>query len=197
MLHYTIKIKVIVTCRQSREIDVEMNDIQWWRERRMREKLAWSTKSPTVTKRSQTVTNGRKRSQVIASRRKWSQTITNNRKCLELVASGRECSQMLQMVTSGRKCSKCSKFPNVLSFPNVSNVPYGLNAPNVLNVSNVPNVPDVPNVWNGSSGPYVAKNGKSRCLNFTFTWKVTVVYSWEVLFLTISEKWGYFCKTLC
>ena len=148
----------------------------------MREKLAWSTKS-------QAVTNSRKRSQMIASSSKWFQAITNqtgnDRKCSELVVNVRK---RLQMITNGRKCSKCSKFPNVLSISNVSNVSYVSNAPNVLNVSNVPEVPDVPNVLNVLNGPYVAKSRKNWCPNFTVTWKITLVYSWEIPFLTISGK---------
>ena len=62
MLHFTIKvlIKVIVTGRQSRERDVEMNDITVVEREENERKVSLKYKVPKVTKRSQTVTNGHK-----------------------------------------------------------------------------------------------------------------------------------------
>ena len=118
MLDFTIKIQVIVTGRQSRERDVEMNNITVVeRERRIKEKLAWSRKrSQNCRKRSQmvaNVTNGGKRSQMIASSSKWSQMITNHQEWSEMFGTGRKRSRMF-----ANGCRWSQAVANVL---NVSN----------------------------------------------------------------------------
>ena len=61
MLHFTIKIKVIATGRQSRERDVEMNDItvveREENERKVSLKYKVANGHKTVAKRSQMVAN--------------------------------------------------------------------------------------------------------------------------------------------
>ena len=117
------------------------------------------------------VANDCKQSQTIGNDQNWSQVITNVCKQLQTVADGhkRKCSKCSKCSKHSKcfKCSICFKCPKYSHCFNVQKFP------DVLNVSNVPN------------GPYVAK---SRCPNFTVTWKITVVSSWAVRFLTFFGK---------
>ena len=67
MLHFTIKIKVIVTGRQSKERDAEMNDITVVEREENERKVSLKYK---VANDHKTVANGHKWSQMILSSRK-------------------------------------------------------------------------------------------------------------------------------